>query len=794
MTIATSVNKVIAQGNGATTAFSFSFLLPAAANAVVTVTDALGNQTILANTQYSLSGVGNPNGGTLNYPLTGSPLAAGSSISLQRVLPLQQLTSLINQAGYFPSVVEGALDSLEMQIQQIAAVTGGNTSLQFPPSDPLTLNAILPAAAARANNLLSFDSLGNVITVAAAAQSATALTADLLSTSVSTKGSGQIGFLYSLGYSAGTIGRWLQDLATSAGSTLIGFLQTGTGAILRTLADKLFETVSVMDFIPASEHAAIRAYTSTLDVSSYVNAAIAAGAAASARVRAPAGGYFGLFPTNLSARRTGLTGRGLIGDGADRTQFNWYTGNFPCVDATGQNTSVLTGINFRSDNPGAFGLPASACASIGLMMGRGNLTQSCNQLATEDLRFNLTSDMTRNAGNGTIGILNNGAEHVIRNEIQIYANLPVCDHNGLQFTPSFSSNIPTIGANYEQPYLGAAISCTIHESRNMQLVCWDSFRAIWLHQVASSEWPNLYTSTRKLVSALPAFKETFNLSGSCANVKAHGYQEVSGLFGATYRMDHRYLTYDGLNENIDIVIQRGALDMGFTLPGSPEPSVMALNGGLLANSRINCNYLDGIYAASGDNNGFAALPVAITGTPGGFRNVDFVLDHSGSHSAAIFSVIGPFCTNVKSTNYRSGDTRRGDSVGGGVANTFVPVAVGLSSAGVATYTFRSGLFERSGGWCYFTLTMTWTAHTGTGGLAIQGLPYLADVNQNQMVPVYFDGLVVDAGVYQCVGWIANNSSQIQIRKCNVAGAAALQVQVDATVSELTITGCYKVAD
>jgi hypothetical protein len=215
MTIATSVNKVTGLGNGATTAFSYSFLMPAASNAIVTVTDTLGNQTVLNATQYSITGIGNPNGGTLNYPLSGSPMSAGQTITLQRVLPLQQLTSLVNQSGYYPAVVESAFDNLEMQIQQIYAATGGHAALQFPGVDAVTLNSILPAAAARANMLLSFDSSGNVISIAAAAQSATALTA---------------------------------QLAATNGSTLVGFIQAGTGAVSRTTQSKDRDVVSVMDF------------------------------------------------------------------------------------------------------------------------------------------------------------------------------------------------------------------------------------------------------------------------------------------------------------------------------------------------------------------------------------------------------------------------------------------------------------------------------------------------------------------------------------------------------------------
>lgn len=240
MTISTSTNKVVAQGNGATTAFSFAFLMPAAANAVVTVVDNLGNQTVQAATQYSLSGIGNANGGTLNYPLSGSPLPSGWTITLQRVLPLQQLTSLINQAGYFPAVVEGALDNLEMQVQQIAAVTGGNVSIQFPPADPLTLNSVLPPAAARAGSLLSFDSLGNVVASAPQSGTATSLAANLLNSVNATLGAAMVGFNSALAYAAGTVGYALLN----AGN----FLQAGIGAITRLIQTKLRESVSVDDF------------------------------------------------------------------------------------------------------------------------------------------------------------------------------------------------------------------------------------------------------------------------------------------------------------------------------------------------------------------------------------------------------------------------------------------------------------------------------------------------------------------------------------------------------------------
>jgi hypothetical protein len=62
-------------------------------------------------------------------------------------------------------------------------------------------------------------------------------------------GAGLIGFLYSATYAAGTIGKWLKDLAGSAGASVIGFIQAGAGAVLRTVQDWLRDRPpSVKDF------------------------------------------------------------------------------------------------------------------------------------------------------------------------------------------------------------------------------------------------------------------------------------------------------------------------------------------------------------------------------------------------------------------------------------------------------------------------------------------------------------------------------------------------------------------
>jgi hypothetical protein len=64
-----------------------------------------------------------------------------------------------------------------------------------------------------------------------------------------------------------------QNFVTRPG---LQFVQRGTGALERTVEDKLQDSINVLDFIPSVEHASIRAGTSTYDATSSFQAAIAA--------------------------------------------------------------------------------------------------------------------------------------------------------------------------------------------------------------------------------------------------------------------------------------------------------------------------------------------------------------------------------------------------------------------------------------------------------------------------------------------------------------------------------------
>jgi hypothetical protein len=118
MTVATTESFVTYTGNGATTLFSFGFMIQTGAD-VVTLWNAVSGSIPLSSGQYSITGLDNPAGGSVTYPLTGPALPSDFTITIQRVLSPVQNTDISDQANFFPVVIEDALDYLTYLYQQL---------------------------------------------------------------------------------------------------------------------------------------------------------------------------------------------------------------------------------------------------------------------------------------------------------------------------------------------------------------------------------------------------------------------------------------------------------------------------------------------------------------------------------------------------------------------------------------------------------------------------------------------------------------------------------------------------
>jgi hypothetical protein len=286
MTIINQSSRRTVNGNGTQTVFDYNFLIPSAADAALYLVDAMsGNTTRLPSSAWSLSGAGNPLGGTFTYPLGAGvqALQATQKLTLVRETPNTQLASFQNQGGFYPRALEAALDRIVMQIQQIAdnvdrtlrlsvaSPSGASTILPNPSSQKLigwnaaadglqnfdaSMLATLVAYGTARADLFSGDGTATVFTLTGDPGNQANLD---VSVSGATKRPGED--YYWLG---GNTLTFVTPPASGTNNILVRYFQglpglitdaddvlykpSGAGAVGRTVEDKLRDTVNIKDF------------------------------------------------------------------------------------------------------------------------------------------------------------------------------------------------------------------------------------------------------------------------------------------------------------------------------------------------------------------------------------------------------------------------------------------------------------------------------------------------------------------------------------------------------------------
>jgi len=157
MALTTTTNKVIHNGNASATVFPYTFPILEASHLTVIYTDADDVETTLSASQYSVTGIGGRSGGSVTYPLTGSPIATGTKLTIVRTVPYTQTTVLSNQGGYYPEVVEARLDQIYMAMQQLAEIVGRTSTFSI--SDPATEQSNYALIQALQADIGDFDKL-----------------------------------------------------------------------------------------------------------------------------------------------------------------------------------------------------------------------------------------------------------------------------------------------------------------------------------------------------------------------------------------------------------------------------------------------------------------------------------------------------------------------------------------------------------------------------------------------------------------------------------------------------------
>lgn len=158
MTVSSTTARVSYSGNGSTTAFAVSFYFLASSHLKVTRRAANGTETVLVlNTDYTVTGAGNPAGGTVT--MTTAP-ATGQTLVIQRNVPLTQEVDYQPNDPFPAESHEQALDKLTMEAQQLNEAIG--RSIKLSPTNTMTTTEFSVGAADRANKVLSFDGSGEL--------------------------------------------------------------------------------------------------------------------------------------------------------------------------------------------------------------------------------------------------------------------------------------------------------------------------------------------------------------------------------------------------------------------------------------------------------------------------------------------------------------------------------------------------------------------------------------------------------------------------------------------------------
>ena len=118
--------------------------------------------------------------------------------------------------------------------------------------------------------------------------------------------------------------------------------------------------------------------------------------------------------------------------------------------------------------------------------------------------------------------------------------------------------------------------------------------------------------------------------------------------------------------------------------------------------------------------------------------------------------------------------------------TWTPELVGITTAGVGTYTTQSGKYTKIGNVIHFVMTVSWTEHTGTGGMQFT-LPIANPAGFNQPCNAVSQSLTF---ANQLVAMVASGTDKVRLyTQASGAGLSTLNIDTSATVY---ISGSYMV--
>lgn len=119
--------------------------------------------------------------------------------------------------------------------------------------------------------------------------------------------------------------------------------------------------------------------------------------------------------------------------------------------------------------------------------------------------------------------------------------------------------------------------------------------------------------------------------------------------------------------------------------------------------------------------------------------------------------------------------------------TFTPTISGTGTAGVGTYGTRLGTYTKTGRVVVCHWYTNISSHTGTGNIALSGLPFTSEASSIAACAVYHSNMGLTAG-YTAQAQVTNGQTTINLEQVSTGGGATAAVALDTSfVLSMTIT-------
>jgi hypothetical protein len=276
------------------------------------------------------------------------------------------------------------------------------------------------------------------------------------------------------------------------------------------------------------------------------------------------------------------------------------------------------------------------------------------------------------------------------------------------------------------------------------------------------------------------------------NTRTNAYAVVSnnlvynltgnGASGATQGINVEDTSYATVAGNIVHDVSNGSCIHLFGAPYS------AVTGNVVYNAAKSATYSAGFGIYLGANTGGSTV-VGNTTRGNGSGSMKLTDDATASSHSVL----------VNDNNFNEGTITQSGNVS--LVNTFGNIVankgdfsgavavVGTTTAGAATYTAKVARYTVLDNMVHFYILVAWSAHTGTGNIQIDGLPFISANAAHVPLAIRANGMPIGVGNLPMAA-VSRSATTVALSQWAPSSGALAAIPLPASCSELSLSGFY----